>query len=120
MGLMERFANTPQPPYYVVMFTNQRTERDDEGYHAMAQRMLELAAQQPGYLGAESTRDADGFGITLSYWDSLAHIAQWKNHAEHQIAQAKGKSDWYEAYFTRIAKVERAYAMLPNHEERVQ
>ena len=67
MRLMERFANTPQPPYYVVMFTNQRTERDDEGYHAMAQRMLELAAQQPGYLGAESTRDADGFGITLSY-----------------------------------------------------
>ena len=57
-------------------------------------------------------RDADGFGITLSYWDSLEHIAQWKNQAEHQIAQAKGKSDWYEAYFTRIAKVERAYVQL--------
>ena len=120
MSAPERFARTPQPPYYVVMFSNQRTDRDDAGYHAMAQRMLELAAQQPGYLGAESTRDAEGFGITLSYWDSLANIAQWKSNAEHKIAQAKGKSDWYAAYFTRIAKVERAYAMLPNDVERVQ
>ncbi len=110
--LPECFAPTPEPPYYVVAFTSQRTEQDAQGYAEMAQRMIALAAQQPGYLGAESVRDADGFGITLSYWDSLEHIAQWKNQAEHQIAQAKGKSDWYEAYFTRIAKVERAYVQL--------
>ena len=121
MGLLpERFAATPQPPYYVVAFTNQRTAQDASGYGEMAQRMVALAAQQPGYLGVESVRDEDGFGITLSYWDSLEHIAQWKNQAEHQIAQVKGKSDWYEAFFTRIAKVERAYAMLPKDTERVQ
>ena len=118
---MSPFANTPQPPYYVVAFTNQRSDQDAQGYAQMAQRMVELAAQQPGYLGVESVRDASGFGITLSYWDSLAHIAQWKNNAEHQIAQAKGKSDWYEAFFTRIAKVERAYAKLPTvNAEQVQ
>ena len=109
------FANTPKPPYYVVAFTNQRSAADEAGYQAMAQRMVELAAQQPGFLGAESVRNAEGLGITLSYWDSLAHIAQWKNHAEHQIAQAKGKSDWYEAFFTRIAKVERDYSMGLSH-----
>ncbi len=109
------FAKTPKPPYYVVAFTNQRSAADEAGYQAMAQRMVELAAQQPGFLGAESVRNADGLGITLSYWDSLAHIAQWKNHAEHQIAQTKGKSDWYDAFFTRIAKVERDYSMGLSH-----
>jgi hypothetical protein len=73
---MSPFANTPQPPYYVVAFTTQRKE-GDHGYEAMAEKMLELAAQQEGYLGVESVRGADGFGITNSYWGSLASIAAW-------------------------------------------
>ena len=77
----------------------------------MAQLMLDLAQKQAGYLGEESARDADGFGITVSYWDSLAHIAQWKNVGLHLVAQDKGKTNWYQNYFTRIAKVERAYSM---------
>lgn len=79
----------------------------------MAQRMLELAARQPGFLGAENARSADGFGITVSYWASLADIANWKAHAEHRIAQENGKSVWYEHYELRIAKVERAYGKRP-------
>jgi len=61
-------AATPKPPYYVVIFTSLRTEVD-AGYAEAAQRMLELAAQQPGFLGVESAR-SDGLGITLSCWQS--------------------------------------------------
>ena len=64
---MPSFANTPQPPYYAVIFSSQRTE-GDHGYSAMAERMVELASRQLGYLGAESVRDSSGFGITVSYW----------------------------------------------------
>ena len=49
------FAETPQPPYYVVTFSSIRTA-GDQGYEAMADRMAELALQQPGCLGAESAR----------------------------------------------------------------
>jgi len=104
------FASTPQPPYYAVIFASRRGA-GDQGYGAMAQRMAELAAQQPGYLGADSARDADGFGITVSYWASEQAIAAWKAHAEHQLAQQQGQSCWYEHYEIRIAKVERAYGM---------
>ena len=51
------FAPTPPPPYYAVIFSSTRTEGDD-GYEAMAERILSLAARQPGYLGAESVRNA--------------------------------------------------------------
>ncbi len=102
------FANLPEPPYYSVIFSSQRT-LDDRGYAAMAERMVQLAAQQPGYLGMESVRGADGFGITVSYWDSLAAIAAWKAVAEHRAAQRGGQSTWYAHYELRIAKVERAY-----------
>ena len=103
------FAKLPAPPYYSVIFSSLRTP-DDRGYGAMADRMVELAAQQPGFLGVESARDSGGFGITVSYWSSLESISAWKANAEHQVAQESGKRDWYAHYALRIAKVERAYS----------
>jgi heme-degrading monooxygenase HmoA len=102
------FASTPEPPYYAVIFTSQRTE-GERGYNDMAARMAELAAQQPGFLGVESVRGADGFGITVSYWASEEAIARWKAHLQHQAAQEAGKRVWYANYQLRVAKVERAY-----------
>jgi len=83
---------------------------DDKGYDAMADRMIEVATQQPGFLGVESARNGSGFGITVSYWQSLESISGWKAHAEHKIAQETGKRDWYAHYELRIARVERAYS----------
>jgi len=101
-------ANTPPAPYYAVIFTSLRTAVD-EGYGDMAERMVALAAQQPGYLGVESARD--GLGITVSYWKDLESIRAWKVHAEHQVAQQLGHEKWYAAFKTRIARVERDYAL---------
>jgi heme-degrading monooxygenase HmoA len=99
-------AHTPPAPYYAVIFTSLRTGAD-EGYALMSSRMLELAAKQPGYLGVESAREE--VGITVSYWESLEAIRNWKANAEHLLAQTHGRNEWYSAYTTRIAKVERDY-----------
>lgn len=102
------FARLPAPPYYAVIFSSRRTA-GDEGYEQMAERMLALAAQQPGFLGAESVRGADGFGITVSYWTTEAAIAAWRAQAEHRLAQEAGRGRWYEHYEIRVARVERAH-----------
>ena len=99
-------ANTPTPPYYAVIFSSIRTD-DSEGYGEMAERMVELAAQQPGYLGMESARNE--VGITVSYWESLEAIRHWKANAEHLLAQKLGREKWYAAYKTRVCRVERDY-----------
>lgn len=101
-------ARTPAPPYYAVIFTSLRTE-GDRGYGKMAERMLELAAGQPGFLGVETARDPNGLGITVSYWESEEAIRAWRAHAEHQVAQRTGKTTWYSQFHVRIAKVERQY-----------
>lgn len=103
------FAQLPEPPYYAVIFTSRRRD-GDLGYRRMAERMAELAPQQPGFLGMESVRDAEGRGITVAYWRDAESIAAWKAQAEHRVAQELGRSTWYEHYEVRVARVERAYA----------
>lgn len=105
---MSRFAPLPEPPYYAVIFTAQRGE-GDLGYDAMAAQMVDMAQQQPGYIGHESSRDESGLGITVSYWQDEAALVAWKSVAQHLLAQKLGKTRWYSHYTLRVARVERAY-----------
>jgi len=99
-------AETPIPPYYTVIFTSVRTQGDN-GYAEMAERMLELAQQQDGFLGVESARNE--IGITVSYWRDLESIRKWREHAEHTVAREKGRKEWYKSFKTRVARVELDY-----------
>ncbi len=100
------FANTPEPPYYAVIFTAVSTD-DLEGYEETSALMRELAEKEEGFLGIESAGEKKE--ITVSYWKDLEAIQKWKHNTDHQIAKARGRKDWYEAYISRIAKVEREY-----------
>jgi heme-degrading monooxygenase HmoA len=107
----EPLAAPSLPPYFAVIFTSIRTAVDPAGYEAMAARMLDLAARQPGYLGVESVRGDDGLGITVSYWRDLDSIEQWRHNAEHLTAQQLGRAKWYRQYQLRICRVERDHAL---------
>jgi heme-degrading monooxygenase HmoA len=100
-------AATPKPPYYAVIFTS-LLNANTQGYGEMADKMVALAEQQPGFLGFESARE--GLGITVSYWADVAAIKSWKQNAEHLVAQRLGRELWYKAFKTRIALVERDYS----------
>ena len=106
---MNGFSNTPEPPYYAVVFTSVLGESRD-GYEAMGSALVELAERQPGYLGIETTRGADGLGITVSYWRDEESILAWKQQTQHLLAQKNGIDRWYSHYELRVAKVERAYS----------
>lgn len=93
--------------YYAVIFTAKRTPEDEAGYSDMAERMYDLAARQPGFIGVEHARE--DIGITVSYWQSLQSISDWKTQTDHLMAQREGRARWYESYRIRICKVEREY-----------
>lgn len=103
-------AKTPEAPYFAVIFTSLKVS-GASGYDEMALKMDELAKQQPGYLGVESVRGADGMGLTISYWKDLESISSWKRNSEHKMAQSFGKEKWYSDYKVRICKVERDYSL---------
>ncbi|WP_296380310.1 antibiotic biosynthesis monooxygenase [Winogradskyella sp.] len=93
-------------PYFAVIFTSTHTEHT-KGYAEMAEKMESLAKQQKGYIGVDSAKN--DVGITVSYWESLDAIKNWKANTEHLFAQQKGREQWYNWYNVRICKVEREY-----------
>jgi len=93
-------------PYYAVIF-NSILSDNIEGYQEMAVKMETLARKQKGFIDYESARDT--IGITISYWETLDDIKNWKQQSEHLQAQSQGKTTWYNWYKVRICKVEREY-----------
>ncbi|GAA5114595.1 antibiotic biosynthesis monooxygenase [Haloechinothrix salitolerans] len=104
----ERPMSPPEPPYYAVVFTSTRTPGDN-GYTERAERMFQLAHEQPGFLGVDTARGAAGLRITVSYWRDEESIAAWRDQAEHAETRADGRHHWYESFAVHVAKVERAY-----------
>ncbi len=97
-----------EPACYAVIFSSQLKSADDKGYAQMAAKMEELARQQPGFVGIESVRSATGQGITVSYWQTLESISEWKKNTQHLEAQNLGQNKWYANYSVKIAKIERS------------
>jgi heme-degrading monooxygenase HmoA len=103
-------AHTPEPPYWAVIFSARRNHRPGDQFDETDERMMKLAAQQPGYLGVETA--ATDIGITVSYWADEASIAEWRRNADHAFAQYEGRTRWYDAYELRVARVERAHSFV--------
>lgn len=99
--------------YYAVIFSSELRTGIEEEYSKLAEEMDKLSREQKGYLGIESVRQADGSGITVSYWETEEDIKNWKQNLAHLEAQKTGKQIFYSSYTLRVCKVEREYAFNP-------
>jgi heme-degrading monooxygenase HmoA len=93
---------------YAVIFTAKL--RDDAyEYGSTAEQMEAKMRTYDGFVSFESVRGTDGFGITVCIWESLEALQTWKKDLDHQEAQRRGKTEWYEYYKVRVAKIEYEY-----------
>ena len=104
------FAKTPNPPYYTVIFTSQRT-KIEEGYTEMNDSLWKDAQKLEGFLGVEALRNEAGFSVGVLYFKDVETIHEWAKDQKHLRAKKLGKEKWYSGYRVRIAKVEREYGM---------
>ncbi len=92
-----------------VIFASRRNTADPAGYAAAAEAMAALAACQPGYRGMESVRDAQGAGITISYWADEAAARAWRDQPDHAAIRERGRTRWYDSYSVTVCTVARRY-----------
>jgi heme-degrading monooxygenase HmoA len=97
-------------PHVVCIFRSTRTEHSDDEYEAWSDRMDQMVATMPGYIGHASFRDdATGRGVTISYFRSMAALVAWKQVPEHLEAQAYGRAAFYTEYEIEVAEIVRHY-----------
>ncbi len=92
---------------YAVIFKAKCQELDTM-YFEMAVQMQELAIQKYGCREFVSSFENDQ-EITISYWDNLQQIQDWKNDKDHSLAQELGKTKWYQSYSVQITEIIREY-----------
>ncbi len=93
---------------YAVIFISIKTDKL-VGYAELAEKMLKLAKKQKGFISFNSYTKESGENISISYWQSLADIKNWKENVEHKIAQKIAKEKWYKYYKIQVCKIEREY-----------
>ncbi|HWY10335.1 MAG TPA: antibiotic biosynthesis monooxygenase family protein [Bacteroidia bacterium] len=98
----------PQKDYYAVIFASTKSG-NIEGYKEMDDLTLNLAQEQPGFLGYESVNNGNS-GIFISYWENMQAIGNWRQHSTHLMAKAKA-DQWYKRYLSQICKVEHSHLM---------
>lgn len=104
-------AVLPEPPYYAVVFTSVRAaaSQPGDGYAEASADLFSRVQDQPGFLGADSTRGPDGLGITVAYFRDEESIAAWRVQPDHAEARKRGREEWYDSFAIHVARVERAY-----------
>ncbi len=84
---------------YLVVFRNRkRADMDDAAYAADADRMVELASAQPGFLSFKSYTAEDGEVVAISEWANEAAALGWRRVAEHAEVQGRGRAQYYADY----------------------
>ena len=78
------FARTLDPLYYAVIFTTIRVNNSNDVYAEMSERLEKMVCDQPGFIGMESEREDNGFGITVCYWIDEVSITNWKKNLVYQ------------------------------------
>ena len=92
---------------YAVIFRAEVRELDAE-YAVIAARMRDLAINEYGCVEFVACTEGNS-EIAISYWESEEQIRQWKQNAEHLVAQQKGRAKWYKSYTVEVVEVVRAY-----------
>jgi len=92
-----------------VIFISQLVKPLPEIYPKVATKISKLAMEQPGYVDEQSSRDENGFGVSVSFWETVEDAKNWKENAIHKNIQERGKNEWYEWYRVEVAEVQRSY-----------
>lgn len=104
-----KIVRTPEPPYYVVTTTTELLPGYDQQAHFdMGGKLYAEASELGGFLGLDLFF-GDKTSIAASYWQNIDTVKRWGDHESHRKAKLLGKSKWFGATITRIARVERDY-----------
>ena len=89
------------PERRLIVFRSRLRPGIGAAYAPHAERMAELAAGLPGFVDAKDFAAEDGERVALVEWEA-EHLATWRDHPEHALAQQAGRAQYYAHYDVRV------------------
>ncbi|RRS04505.1 antibiotic biosynthesis monooxygenase [Aquabacterium soli] len=102
----------------VVIFELEPHPEQAQRYFNLAEDLKAGLTQQEGFISIERFHSISlpGRYLSLSVWRDEQSVRNWRNLAEHRMAQGEGRTRIFSDYRLRVAHVLRDYGMF----ERVQ
>lgn len=72
-------------------------------------RMYELACAMPGFVSYKDFAAQDGENVTIVEFDTLEHLAAWRDHPEHKQVQQRGRDVYFSEYRIQVCTTVRDY-----------
>jgi len=92
----------------VTVFRNRLDLDGVAGYPERAEQMEALARSMPGFVDVKSFVADDGERVTISTFADAESVRAWRDQADHQVAQAEGRSSYYASYSIQVCETVRA------------
>ncbi len=101
-----------------VIFEVWPAEGHKSEYLDLAAELREELERVDGFISVERFESLTEPGklLSLSIWRDEAAVRAWRNHAEHRLTQAKGRSGVFADYRLRVAEVNRDYGLSKRDE----
>jgi heme-degrading monooxygenase HmoA len=87
----------------LIVFRSRLLAEQADEFHGLAERMLELAQQMPGFLSYRTYLSNDGERASLIEFESAEHLDAWRTHPEHAEAMRLGRERYYSEYTLLVA-----------------
>jgi len=92
---------------YAVIF-KAVVKQFDQQYEAMLVELRALSVNKYGCIDIQSVTEGEN-DVTISYWNNLEDIKQWKQDDRHLLAQGLAMEKWYKSYEVQVVEVIREY-----------
>jgi heme-degrading monooxygenase HmoA len=98
---------------HVVIFEVRPKAGRKDAYLDIAATLRPELEKIDGFISVErfASLTDDGKILSLSFWRDEASVIRWRQHAEHQAAQGRGRHELFADYRIRVAEVVRDYGL---------
>jgi len=95
----------------VVVFEVIPNEGRTHEYFDLAQELAPELQKIDGFISVERFESLTNKGkfLSISTWRDEAAVKAWRAHAEHRVAQARGKDGIFKEFRIRVASAARDY-----------
>jgi heme-degrading monooxygenase HmoA len=92
----------------IVIFRSRLREGANlEELTVLYERMLTLVSTMPGFIRVKDFQAHDGEAVSIAEFDTLEHVAAWREHPQHREAQERGRKEFFAEYSTQVCTMVR-------------